>query len=767
MKIFLIAFIFILTFCIAGCNSSEKGENDPSKEGLLDNDILFEEDDSDNYNEDGSEGYSVEDKDKNSEQNDIDFTHLSGNITIPAQTEVKSDGLYFFPENSKGFFVVNIRDDNLDYYHYTESFDVITSFTAEGVVTDEIVKLVHAGSDFVILLMKNTKHFLRKITKTTVSDIDVDSNSVFSSNGQIEVYLDGKIDVYDTDLQVLETVEFEYPEGIKPKYTRFCNGNIYLFYYSGYSDRIVGSIVKEDKTVSEFMGTEFEVSGELDGRLELSVLSTIFKCENDSALAVFNVEKSYFESYIYQDEVSFFKFGPDDSFSTWNLRINVVDAELSQDGGVNVIFQDSQLSIKRTEEDENPKAETVAEIPFLHEIDGKHSFFNGSGNVLLIESSLEPYLALYEKENMKFSDHAILPFYSKSVFEISDFVSGAGEDEVIINGGITYPIDDNEHFGLFDRMTGSLSLDQNSYDMSVSGQTGDDKGSSIIRTLSGYALISETVSLKDGYAVRELKLSFVDSDLSNPMDHTIFTDLSSGHILEKTENGVDLLVVGEKIKVYSFDEDGNKKSEKSWNGTAYYSSLTDLMFSTKSSTYVFSYHRHHKIDEHCGTFTMHNEYDRLFLLLLDSDSEEPQLLNFGEYHSNTRTGDAFFDSDGVLYSAFSTVDPMKLVCDPEDELDPRSIVFGYFNKLNEFQLVKKVEDDTFVYSIMGHQPTGNFYVFKEDAIEVFTKDGQKLSAISESNNRGWKVSENGDLLKITRSDSEGGVKISVEKYLKD
>ncbi|HRZ78519.1 MAG TPA: hypothetical protein P5044_00800 [bacterium] len=700
----------------------------------------------------------------------IDLVCSSKEIEIEIQDPIKTEstGVVFFSGKSEDFFILDKTEQTWTVFHYSESMEVLSQFSVDNPLMeiDHIShKILNVEDDSIIIYFENKKYekWLSSIKKAKKTDLQIYTGEVAFNNALVEVYDTnaGEISFYDENLELQNTVIYEKPEENSYGIARYCNEKVYLFF--AVENSIYGYVIENDNTANYFKGEEISV--------EFNIKFDLFKCYEDEAVAVINVEKTYFESYRVDNESHIFRFKSDGSFQTTaDVPEVIIDIVPSDDLSVNIVYQSSKnMFVRSFDLSDDSNSKDISSLSFLHYINGAQSFINGSGHFFLIDLAIYPYIVIFENDGRLISENALY-LYRKDKLETGGFFYDKDNEQLFINGSITYSFGDQENKGLYDIFTGRLLFDEDSYEIKISGTSRDESGKEIIKTDSGYVAVYKSILPAGSENTYELKLSFLNEDLSEIISHSFKTKKDFTHFIKKNEKVVELWFFDDKTSVHRFDQSGSAGSVSSWEKQISFNQLNDIVLSPDKKSYVVSYHVHIEGDLHCDVFNFPVRYDKLYLLTLPVDPvDEGKVFNFGEYNSFARKGGTLFDSDGTLYAAFSTVDPMWLACGSSDEnpeagFDQPSIVFGYFDEKGLFKKTTQKDTEN-LCDVSAHEQTGNVYVFCDKSLEIYSKTGILLSKRTYEKKKNWIINETGDLLNIDINISEENQKITLEECL--
>ncbi|HSW60295.1 MAG TPA: hypothetical protein VLJ60_05815 [bacterium] len=688
----------------------------------------------------------------------IDLVCSSKEIEIPGLIEAEHHDTLFFPGEDEDFFILDETSEIWTVFHYLESMEVVSQFSVDNPLMEiDLIshKILNIEDDSIIIYFENKKYekWLSSIKKAKKTDLQIYLGEVAFNNALVEVYDTdaGEISFYDDNLELQNTVIYEKPEENSYGIARYCNEKVYLFFADQYSENIIyGYVIENDNTANYFKGEEIEYNGP-GSSMDFYINFDLFKCYEDEAVAVINVEKTYFESYRVDTETHVFRFKSDGSFQTTAGVPEVIDIAPSDDLSVNIVYQNYRdIFINTFDLSDDSNSKDISSLSFLHNVNGSQSFVNGSGHFFLIDLAIYPYIVIFENDGRLISENALY-LYRNDSLGISGFFYDKGNEQLIMNGGITYSLGDQENKGLYDIFTGRLLFDEDSYEIKISGTSRDESGKEIIKTDSGYVAVYKSILPEGSENTYELKLSFLNEDLSEIISHSFKTKKDFTHFIKKNEKVVELWFFDDRTSVHRFDQSGSAGSVSSWEKQISFNQLNDIVLSLDKKSYVVSYHVHIEGDLHCDIFNFPVEYDKLYLLTLPVDpADEGKVFNFGEYNSFARKGGALFDSDGTLYAAFATVDPMWLACgsseeNPEEGFDQPSIVFGYFDEKGSFKKTAEKTDKENICYVNAHEQTDNFYVFCDKSLEIYSKTGVLLKSRTYEKRGGLRISESGDL----------------------
>ncbi len=673
----------------------------------------------------------------------FEIDYVSSNVPVTVS---------FFKGTSNDFYRYDKNGEDFTLYHYSDSIALISSLsgklasgTVKAIIPENKV-LYYTDNSVGVISEEGDK----SVTfEEKVYDVDFQKETV-------GVLTESKVKFYNTNMEFLNESdligEYYYGRGIK-----VCNGFAYI-----YAD--AGSEIHDQNGNSKEV--PFDCSGDLFEEHPLVgchfSFSALF-CSEEQIVILASSCGVYLEAEA--STGSNFTYTIDNSLNVETKDISEHDDVISFTDK-NYLYYDSQSFIVDTLDlnDFDNRTELYT-LPLLHSAGSENSFINNGGNILIADTAIYPYIEIISPEG-ELLYTKLFEINEKHAENIKSFTETSEKDGYAFVGNGYSLIDDSSYHGMYDIVQGKILAGDQSYSSSFSGTSHDEKGYKIINNKDGYVTTSLEKVYEDGSVKNKLKISFQNKDFQKTASSVKEVEEDSAHMIEKIDDEIYLITINNGIQMTIYNESGEEESSKIWN----IEKFNPIRFKTlikKDGYYLLSYSYNLYYGYECGGYydTGTESTDSILKLSLTSDKA------IDLYFIAAYTKGDMIEKDGKTYFAYYYVNGYTLACaglNPESEEIELKFTLGTIKDNGTFSQEKEFDLGEYGrQEIIAHKPTGNFYVFFENKVEVYNSSWNMIAKIDDwkYNDSLYRIDDSGNIIILLKEDgTEGKAIIKIAKY---
>ncbi len=740
----LIAFLLIVTACDDTVNNKSDYDTVVDSDAEIDKDIDIETD------EDIDEDIIPLDLSYNETQFEVDYASSNAPVTVS-----------FFKGTSNDFYRYDKNGEDFTLYHYSDSIALISSFS--GKLASGAVKAI-IPENKVLYYTDNSVGVISEEGDKSVT-FEERIYDIHYYNDQIAILTYSLADnssllrYYNTKMELLNEIKLPVftENDYHPDKFNLCNDFKYLYY----SDN--GRVFDKEGNYKEF---PFSCSGESstgNPYPECHLYLKSFFCSDEKAYIIAKVITSYFESD--EEKISIRLYTVDNSMNIETTYLSSNDDVISFTDK-NYLYNKSYSFIadKVNGEDLNDKT-TVYALPLIHYTSSENSFINNGGNILIADTAIYPYIEIISPEG-ELLYTKLFEINEKHAENIKSFTETSEKDGYAFVGNGYSLIDDSSYHGMYDIVQGKILAGDQSYSSSFSGTSHDEKGYKIINNKDGYVTTSLEKVYEDGSVKNKLKISFQNKDFQETASSVKEVEEDSAHMIEKIDDEIYLITINNGIQMTIYSENGEEESSKTWNIERF----NPIRFKTlikRNKHYLLSYNYELGYEYNCGCYLEIGSRPSDNILKLPLNSDEASSVDFVKSRDYIKVD--ILEKDEKIYSAQYQLNTYAMICRDEfesPEYFKRTFVFGTIDDNGTFSQEKEFDPGEYG-EVTAHKPTGNFYVFFENKVEVYNSSWNMIAKINDwkYNDSLYKIDDSGNIIIISKKGgAEGKAIIKIAKY---